>query len=161
MMIRASTLGAVFTYKWVASESSNNVLHLAKITIMTFQKLSFTYSKPVVKEANYLTVPVIKVLDRAHVPRRPQTTCLTYCWILWEMGTLVGSWERSDERRTLPRKRLHPCDWKGHQLYASNSCNVTIAPAHASPDLIVFPWQWESFLYLPRETHFSSALEML
>lgn len=156
-MIRVSTLGAIFTYKWIAGESSNNALCLVKITIMIFQKVPFRYNEPVVTEANYLTVPLTQVLDGAHISRWRQTTCLTECWILCVISTLVSSWGRSDEKDTPPREGLPLHDWKGSQSYA----NVTIASTHASPDLIAFPWQRESFLYLPRETHFSSALERL
>lgn len=56
-------------------------MHLAKITIMIFQKLPFRYDKPVVKGANYVKVAIIKVLDGAHVRMFPDSGLPLVCYI--------------------------------------------------------------------------------
>lgn len=146
-MIRASTLWAIFTYKWVASELSNNGLHLAKISIMIFQKLPFRYYEPVAKGANYVKVAIIKVLDEAHGRMFPDSG--QPCEWLAHYGELRKKRQerRAVSLRTPPNERLYPQDWKGPQVFQTPA-NVTTSPTHASPDLCFLGHG--SFLCLPR-----------
>lgn len=48
---------------------------------MIFQKLLFRYDKPVVKEANYVKVAIIKVLGGAHVRMFPDCGLPLVCYI--------------------------------------------------------------------------------
>lgn len=142
-MIRASTLWAIFTYKWVASELSNNGLHLAKITIMIFQKLPFRYDEPVAKGANYVKVAIIKVLDEAHGRMFPDSGQLV-CYIAEPCEWLAHCGELRKKRqerravslRTPPSERLYPQDWKGLQV-SQTPANVMTSPIHASPNFCV------------------------
>lgn len=48
---------------------------------MIFQKLPFGYDNPVVKEANYLKVPIMKVLDGTHALMFPDHSLPLVCHI--------------------------------------------------------------------------------